>query len=205
MAFKRDMAKSSYEGDLVLASSSARRRQLMTEAGYRFEVVEPILPEDHLHPQDPRVVAESLAYAKARQIADTLERGIVVGADTVVAFENRIIGKAHSAEEAHEILSMLSGTTHQVITGVCVFNARRGERLIGAETTGVVMKKMTDAELEAYVASGEGIGKAGAYAIQETGDRFVERLEGSFTNVVGLPMKLLASYLDVMKKLIYRD
>ena len=167
MAFEKDLAKSAFEGELILASSSARRRQLMSEAGYDFRVQAPSVGEDRLHRQAPQVLAESLAYAKARQVADTLERGVVVGADTVVALDGEIIGKANDRAEARRILTRLSGTTHEVITGLCVMNARRGERLIGAETTRILMKKLTGNEIDAYVHSGEGIGKAGAYAIQE--------------------------------------
>ena len=205
MRFEKDLVKAAFEGELVLASSSERRRQLLEEAGYRFRVITPSVGEDRLHVQDPRVVAESLAYAKARGVADRLPRGVVVGADTVVSLDGRIVGKAHDRTEAREILDGLSGTTHEVITGLCVLNARRGERLIGAETTHILMRKLTPAELEDYVARGEGLDKAGAYAIQENGDRFIEKIDGSFTNVVGLPMPLLAEYLDVMRKLIYRE
>lgn len=205
MGFERDCIKATYTGHLVLASSSERRRELMSEAGYDFEVIVPSIGEDHLHQQDPRILAESLAHSKARQVADKLERDVVVGADTVVAIGNEIIGKPADADDARRILKSLSGTTHEVITGLCLVNARRGERLLGVETTHITMRELTDVELDDYVRSGEGLDKAGAYAIQETGDRFVEKIEGSFTNVVGLPMKMLADFLDVMKGLIYRD
>jgi septum formation protein len=203
--FERDLVRARYAGPLVLASSSARRRELMTEAGYDFRVIVPKLAEDHLHRMPAQVLAESLAYAKARQVADGLEHDVVIGADTVVVLDNEVIGKARDADEARATLGRLAGTTHEVITGLCVLNARRGERLIGAEITRITMRPMSDDELAEYVHSGEGIGKAGGYAIQETGDRFVADIDGSFTNVVGLPMKLLADYLDVMAKLIYRD
>jgi septum formation protein len=205
MQFELDSPKARYKGHVVLASSSERRRRLMEDAGYDFEVIVPSLKEDRLHPQDPLVLAESLAYAKARQVADRLERHVVIGADTVVSLGGRLIGKPADEAEAREILRRLSGSTHEVITGVCLVNARRGERLLGSEITRVVMKNLSEAELDAYVRSGESIGKAGAYAIQENGDRFVERIDGSFTNVVGLPMLLLARMLDVMKKLIYPE
>ncbi len=205
MEFERDVVKARYRGHVILASASERRRRLMEEAGYDFEVMASRLTEDHLHPQDPRVMAESLAYAKARVVGDALEHGLVIGADTIVALGGEILGKPAGASEAREMLARLSGSTHEVITGLCVFNARRGERLIGAEVTRVTMRPLTAQELDDYVRRGEGLGKAGAYAIQETGDRFIARLEGSFTNVVGLPMPLLADYLDVMEKLVYRD
>ena len=205
MRFEVDCEPARYDGHLVLASSSERRRRLMGQAGYDFEVIAPALREDHLRSNDARVLAESLAYAKARQVADGLEQNVVIGADTVVSLAGEVMGKPENETQAREILRRLSGTTHQVITGLCLVNARRGERLMGAEVTRVTMKEMSEEDFESYIRSGEGIGKAGAYAIQETGDRFVQSIEGSFTNVVGLPMKLLADFLDVIEKLIYRD
>lgn len=188
--------------ELVLASGSPRRVELLRQAGYTFEVRVPDLKEDDLSAADPRALVQSLAYAKARQIADTLSEGIVLGADTVVCLGDEVIGKAHDAVQAREILGRLTGTTHSVLTGVCLVDASRGERLCGCDETRITMKKLTDQELEEYVRSGEGIGKAGAYAIQEKGDRFVERVDGSFTNVVGLPMEMLEQMLSEMMRLV---
>ncbi len=205
MKFERDVVKARFRSHLILASTSERRRRLMEEAGYDFEVLSPGLAEDDLRARDPRVLAESLAYAKARAAAERLDRGLVVGADTIVALDGEVLGKPADEADARRILGRLSGSTHEVITGLCVLNARRGERLIGADVTRVTMKRLTAQELDDYVKSGEGFGKAGAYAIQENGDRFVERLDGSFTNVVGLPMPMLADFLDVMKRLVYKE
>lgn len=205
MKFERDVAKARYRGRVILASTSERRRRLMAEAGYDFEAMSPGLAEDQLRARDPRVLAESLAYAKARVAADRLDRGLVIGADTVVALDGEILGKPVDEADARRILGRLSGSTHEVITGLCVLSARRGERLIGAGVTRVTLKRLTGKELDDYVASGEGLGKAGAYALQENGDKFVARLDGSFTNVVGLPMPMLADFLDVMKRLVYKE
>jgi septum formation protein len=177
----------------------------MIDAGYDFEVMPPSIAEDRLEPEVPRVLAGSLAYAKAREVANRLEEGLIVGADTVVAVGDEIIGKPTDVGDARKILKKLSGTTHEVITGIALVNVRRGERLIGTDVTHIGMKALSDDEIDAYVSSGEGLGKAGAYAIQENGDRFVTSIDGSFTNVVGLPMKLLAGFLDMMSQLIYRD
>ena len=190
---------------LILASASPRRAQLLAEAGYVFEVRPPRLREDDLTAEtDPRALAMSLAYAKARRIADELNEGLVLGADTIVCLGDEIIGKPADEDEARHILTRLSGTTHSVITGVCLVDAARGERLMGAEETTLRMKKMSPDELETYVRSGEGIGKAGAYAIQETGDRFVEIVHGSLSNVIGLPMDLTGRLIDRMLRLIRR-
>lgn len=202
---EKALPKAQYAGPLVLASSSARRDALMREAGYDFKVMKPTVPEDRLRIREVRALAESLAYAKARQVADRLETGVVIGADTVVVHEGEIIGKPSNRDEARMILKRLAGTTHEVVTGVCVVSARRGERMLGSDITRITMRDFTEDELDEYVRSGEGVGKAGAYAIQENGDRFVERLEGSLTNVVGLPMELLAVLIDAMADLIYGD
>ena len=188
---------------LILASASPRRAQLLTEAGYTFEVRAPKLREDDVTGHtDPRSLAMALAYAKARRIADELDEGVVLGADTIVCLGSEIIGKPADRDEARTILGKLSGSTHSVITGVCLVDARRSDRLMDFEETLLRMKKLTDRELEDYVQSGEGLGKAGAYAIQETGDRYVTIVRGSLSNVVGLPMDLTRHLLDQMLKLI---
>ena len=205
LKFEKVLPRARYGGRLVLASSSPRRQALMREAGYAFEVMVPKVPEDRLRIREVRALTESLAYAKARQVADALVEGVVIGADTVVAHEGEVIGKPGNDDEARMILKRLSGTTHEVITGVCVVNARRGERLLGSDVTRIAMREFSEEDVAEYVRTGEALGKAGAYAIQENGDRFVERIEGSFTNVVGLPMELLAVLIDAMGELIYKD
>ena len=177
---------------IVLASSSPRRRQLLREAGYEFEVVEPPIGEPdggagHL-PAARR--AEALAYFKARSVWDALSGRCVLAGDTVVAVAGSVLGKAPDARQAREMLRRLSGTRHCVITGVALLDAD-GRRLIASDRSHVRMRELTEDEIDGYVRSGEWVGKAGAYAIQETADRFVEAVDGSFSNVVGLPMELL--------------
>ena len=187
---------------LILASASPRRAQLLAEAGHPFEVRAPHLREEDITgAAGPRSLAMSLAYAKARRIADELTEGIVLGADTVVCLGDEIVGKPADLDDARRILRKLSGTVHSVITGVCLVDACRGERLMGAEETLLHMRQLTEQELEAYVASGEGMGKAGAYAIQETGDRYIEIVHGSLTNVIGLPMESLQRHLPELDEL----
>jgi septum formation protein len=180
---------------LVLASSSPRRKQLLDEAGLGYEVVPPPLAEPvHLgEGLPPARRAEALAYFKARAVADVRPEALVLGADTVVAVGGEVVGKPADAADARRILRLLSGTRQAVITGVALLGP--GRRSIASETTYVTMRDMGDDELEAYIASGEWEGKAGAYAIQETADRFVTKLEGSFSNVVGLPMELVSRLL----------
>jgi len=205
--------------ELILASSSPRRRELLHQAGYRFKVRPPGPIENASIRRAPSAAAyvESLAYLKAMSAIEThgIRKGLVLGADTAVELEGRIIGKPCDEDEARQILSALAGSVHRVLTGLALVDAgagrsrracpacpvgvgagtRRGERWLAHDATTVHMGPMSAAEIHAYVTSGEAMGKAGAYAIQETGDRFVERIEGSFTNVVGLPMELLERML----------
>ena len=181
--------------ELILASASPRRRELMERLGRPFRVMPAHVDESPDEAIEPSVLAERLAERKAGAIAGTLSKGIVIGADTIVSLEGRIIGKPRDRADAVAILSRLSGSRHAVITGVCVIDAATGARAVESETTRVTMRRMSRAEIEAYVNSGEADGKAGAYAIQETGDRYVEKLEGDLDNVVGLPMRLLERML----------
>jgi septum formation protein len=186
---------------LILASASSHRRDLMAEAGYQFDV-RPAPPEveEGIDPEgmDPEELALSLAEAKARAVARDLRAGLVIGADTVVAVKGRILGKPRDRKEARVFLRLLSGSRHEVVTGLCLLEAGGGACSTAAVTTLVFFRRLKDAEIDAYVSSGESDGKAGAYGIQATGDRFVERMEGSFTNVVGLPMETLAEMLQEM-------
>jgi septum formation protein len=184
-------------GKFILASSSPRRRELLTEAAYEFRVVDPPLdePTDHigLRPIDQ---AESLAYFKARAVIEAFRPDVpVLGADTVVALGERVFGKPADAAHAREILSTLGGTRHAVITGVALI-APDGYRLIASDTTYVQMRALGPAEMDAYIAGGAWQGKAGAYGIQDSGDPFVVALEGSFSNVVGLPLELVRNMLE---------
>ena len=180
----------------VLASSSPRRRELLREAGYHFEIVEPPVEE----PADlgllcPREHAQAVAEFKACSVSAGRPDVAVLGADTVVAALGRILGKPADADEARWMLRTLSHNRHSVITGVVLLGPG-GRQVVAAEKTFVTMRPMTEQEIDGYIASGEWCGKAGAYAIQETADRFITAVEGSFTNVVGLPMELTARLLS---------
>ena len=177
---------------IILASSSPRRRQLLADAGYEFDIVAPPIAEsdEETAALGPCGWAESLAYFKAKSVQELHDQRCVLGADTIVSLQGAILGKPADGDEARTMLRSLSRTRHGVITGVALLGPD-GLRLIASDTTYITMRAMSDQEIEQYVQSGEWIGKAGAYAIQETADRFVETVEGSFTNVVGLPMELV--------------
>lgn len=185
---------------LILASSSPQRRDLLRQAGYEFEVAAPGTAESSAR-GDPRELAERLAYFKAREVADRVEDGLVLGADTIVALGEQVLGKPGDADEARHILRTLAGTRHRVITGVCLIDAATGLRLVGSEFTWVKMRPMSDQQIEDYVASGAGLGKAGAYAVQPDHDPFVEAIDGEVSNVIGLPLGLVARMLRAADRL----
>ncbi len=186
---------------LILASASPRRKQLLADAGLGVEVVQPPLEElkNGLPSLTPAQKAEALAYYKARSVSQHRPNCYVLGADTIVSVGGEIMGKAANPDEARRMLKTLSSTRHAVVTGVALLGPA-GERLIASDTTYVTMKPMTDEDIDQYVASGEWIDKAGAYAIQETADRFVEKLEGHFDNVVGLPVELVLRMIREMRE-----
>lgn len=187
--------------ELILASSSPRRRELMKELGIPFRIEPSDVDEIFDRSWSPRDTAIILAERKALAVAERIEKGIVLGADTVVAINDETIGKPADRAHAERILARLSGTRQAVITGVCLVDAYTGKKVSDAETTWVTMKEMTEQEIAEYVASGESDGKAGAYAIQDTGDRYVEKIEGPMDNVVGLPLELVRRLLiDISEK-----
>jgi len=136
-----------------------------------------------------------MSFYKAAAVADSVGHGTILAADTVVAREGRVFGKPRDAEHARQMLSQLAGTMQEVITGVTLLDAATGRRLIRHDVTRVTMRSMTAAQLETYIASGDWRGKAGAYGIQDSGDVFIASYEGSFSNVVGLPLELLERML----------
>lgn len=183
---------------LVLASASPRRRRLLTDAGYRFTVVKPDVDESAFPTEgvSPRDYAMKLALAKANSVASSHPDALVIGADTVVDFQGQIIGKPADAEDARRITEKLFSKHHKVITAIAIVRNADGTELVESDTTIVYPKKMTADQMAEHIAGGSWRDKAGAYAIQETGDKFVEKIEGSLTNVMGLPMELLQLLLS---------
>lgn len=186
-----------YPAHLILASASPRRRQLMYEAGYEFTVVLPDVDESTFAAEqaEPVEYAKELALAKAKSVARKHTDSIVIGADTIVDFQGRIIGKAADAKQAEQITRKLFSSPHKVITGIAIVRLSDGTELVRSDSTTVYPRKMTPEQIIVHVKGGSWRDKAGAYAIQETGDEFVEKIEGSLTNVMGMPMELLESLL----------
>jgi len=171
---------------LILASGSPRRRELLAQLGIAFEVHEPGLDERGEPGESPPEQARRLAEAKAAASRQVFPGRTLLSADTLVALGDRVLGKPRDGDEARAFLQLLSGTTHLVHTAVCLL---AGETRSGRTvTTEVTFRPLSDRELDWYVATGEPMGKAGAYAIQGRGGVFVTALRGSYSNVVGLPL-----------------
>lgn len=182
--------------EIILASASPRRAALLRQIGLPFHLHPSALDEDGTGSgTDPETRASHLALAKAQEVAAQLGRGLVIGADTIVVCEGVVLGKPRDKDEAQAFLLRLSGRTHQVITGVAVVEAETGRAEVAPTVTAVRMRAFDAAEAAAYVATGEPLDKAGAYAIQGRGALLVEEIEGDYFNVVGLPLTTLAALL----------
>jgi septum formation protein len=185
---------------LILASASPRRQELLARLGLPFEVRPSGLEETLISGVPAASLVTALARAKAREVADQLRAtgggpAVVVGADTLVVLDGRPLGKPASRDDAHRMLRALRDRAHQVVTGVALCEVPGGGEAAEAVTSDVFMRAYSDAEIDAYVATGEPEDKAGAYAVQGAGGRLVLRVEGCYTNVVGLPLRTTARLL----------
>jgi nucleoside triphosphate pyrophosphatase len=181
--------------NLVLASASPRRAELLKAGGFQFSVVPATIDETPLPEEWPADHVRRLAREKALAASTVVPGAAVLGADTVVVADNTILGKPRDLQDARRMLRLLQGRTHQVYTGVALW--RLGAIRDAVEVTAVDFVTMTGEEIEWYVASGEPLGKAGAYAIQGLAARFVSRIEGSYSNVVGLPLAVVYKLLSM--------
>ena len=186
---------------IVLASASPRRRELLEQAGIDFEILIGSTREC-ITKEEPGEIVEELSLAKAKGVAEAVTGdAVIIGADTIVAKGNKVLGKPKDAEDAHQMLAMLQGEKHQVYTGVTLLQKKGDERIIRSfhERTDVFMTSMSDQEIEAYIATGEPFDKAGSYGIQGRAGIFVERIEGDYYNVVGLPISRLCRELKSLE------
>ncbi len=192
---------------IILASASPRRKQLLAEAGYKFISVVPNIDESAfpVEPHKAREYAKQLALAKAKNVAVKYPDSLVIGADTVVDFDGEIIGKPADAKEAEQITKKLFSAPHKVITGVAIVRLSDCTEVCESNTTVVYPKPLTAEQIAEHIKSGSWRDKAGAYAIKETGDEFIERIEGSLTNVMGLPMEILERLLRTKRHSSYKN
>ena len=189
---------------IILASASPRRRELLERAGLSFTVM-PASGEEKRSSEDPAEVVLQLARDKASAVADTLaeceEGTLVIGSDTIVVFENRILGKPKDKEDAAQTLEKLQGNTHQVYTGVAMLvygEDGEAKEICHAERTEVFVHEMSDEEIRNYIASGEPMDKAGAYGIQGKFAAYIDKIEGDYYNVVGLPVAYVYQQLKAL-------
>jgi septum formation protein len=185
---------------LILASASARRRELLSRLGFPFEVRPSGIDEVLTREVDAPALATALARAKARDIADQVRAAgdgpaLILGADTLVVLDGRPLGKPGSRDEARAMLRALRGRSHEVVTAVALIEVPGGREVTETVTSRVLMRPYGDPEIDAYVATGEPDDKAGAYAVQGVGGQLVARVEGCFENVVGLPLETTARLL----------
>lgn len=176
---------------LILASTSPRRKQLLEQIGLEFEVIPSDYEEDMTLQLAPEELVKLLARGKAIEIADKYPDAIVIGADSIVAFEGSVFGKPKTETEAREMLRELSGKMNQVITGTAVLCRETSQEFVVASPSNVHLVHMSEQDIDEYIATGEPMDKAGAFAVQGKGAKYIERIEGDYTAVVGLPLPLL--------------
>lgn len=190
--------------NIVLASSSPRRKELLEQIGIKPIIIPAEVDESSLAADSAEELVEVLAEAKAQWVFAKLDKsnysspGFVLGADTVVVLDGQVLGKPVDAENAKNMLRTLSGKTHHVITGVCLISIPQGKIDTWHEVTKVTFRPLSDAEIAAYVMTGEPMDKAGAYGIQGKGALLVEKIDGCYNNVVGLPLGRLGEKLAEM-------
>ena len=180
---------------LILASKSPRRKQLLEQAGLKFSVIPSDFDENSVAMSDPAAYVRELAEFKALDISQKHPDSWVIGADTIVLIDSRILGKPGSKDEAREMLKRLSGKAHRVLTGYCICCREKKQFFSETVKTEVRFKKLRPEEIDWYIETGEPLDKAGAYAIQGLGSFLVRSIAGSYTNVVGLPVCEVIDFL----------
>ncbi len=180
---------------IILASSSPRRKEILKKYKVRYESCKSHIDEKIMPNERPEVVAMGLAFQKALDIGYKYPHKIILGADTLVVYKNRILGKPKDKKDAREILNLLSGNIHEVITGISLIQMNKGLKVVDYETTQVKFRNLDDSYIKRYVETGEPLDKAGAYGIQDYGALLVEAINGSYLNVVGLPLVKLDELL----------
>jgi septum formation protein len=185
-----------HKPQIILASASPRREQLLREMGLRFTVVRPDNVEEVVTGAVPEVLAVQNAQRKARAVAERHQTALVIGADTVVVLDGKLFGKPRDRAEAGRMLEQLAGRQHEVFTGVCLVHRSQNVEVTFCDGTKVWMKPLMQEGIRAYHGKIDPLDKAGAYAAQEHGDTIIERIAGSFSNVMGLPVERLRIVLE---------
>jgi len=181
--------------EIVLASASPRRQELLRRIGLRFTVDPSDCREDGHLDLGPCERARQVSLEKARAVAASHSNALVIAADTFIVSEGQVLGKPHTPDEARRMLKSLSGCSHTAITGFTILDTTDGKALSQAVETRIYVRELSEREIDSYVSSGEPLDKAGAYAIQGLGSVLIDRIEGDYNNVVGLPLSALAEAL----------
>jgi septum formation protein len=176
------------ENPVILASASPRRKELLTQLGLKFEIIPAHIDESQLPGESPLDHVRRLAEEKGQAVARLYPGAIIISSDTIVLFEDRILGKPENKDDAYRILSKLSGMTHKVITAFSIMCIDKGWRIIEHEVTNVHFRQLSDKDIYDYIAGGSPMDKAGAYGIQDLKANFVDSIEGCFYNVIGFPV-----------------
>ena len=180
---------------IILASGSPRRKELLAEAGIKFDIDVSDYEEDMTLDLSPHELAKYLSAGKAHAVAGKYKNAVIIAADTFVVFQGEILGKPHTKENAEKMLIKLSGNTHSVVTGLTIIDTATGETISEAHESKLYFREITQEEIDEYIDSGEPLGMAGAYAIQGGAGKFVEKIEGDRSSIIGLPMKALLKRL----------
>ena len=185
---------------LILASSSPDRRALLERAGYSIEVIPSHIDEPTGQGfTDPRHYVQTVAWLKAAAVAPKIAEGLILAADTVGWLDGQVIGKPDDVDHARRIITALSGREHELWTGVVLWRKPDNVQLVWQECTRLFFRTLSTEELDAYLATDQWVGRSGAFAIQEENDPFMHIIDGSLTNVIGLPMESLERYLQILK------
>jgi septum formation protein len=184
---------------IILASTSTCRKNLLKQIKLDFQIIDPNVKENNII-RNPSKRVKTNAVLKASSVDENLEKTLVLAADTIVVIDGKILGKPRDDNEAKEMLRTLSGRTHNVYTGIALIDLESGKKEVKYEMTCVTIKNLSEKEIEAYIRSGESKNRAGAYSAQGLGAVFIERVEGCFFNVEGLPVSL---FYDMLKSFGY--
>lgn len=180
---------------IILASNSEQRKKLLKTIGLDFEIRKSNYIEDLSEKLPAHKLAQKLALGKARDVAKKYKNAIIIGADTFVILEKEFLGKPRTPQKAKEMLKKISGKKHRLITGIAIIDTKKNKTFTDYEITEVWFKKLTKKEIENYIKTGEPLDKAGGYAIQGSGCFFIEKINGNYTNAVGLPINKVYGYL----------
>lgn len=180
---------------IILASSSKQRKKLLETIGLDFKIEESNYIEDMTEKIPAHKLVQKLALGKAQDVARKYKNAIVIGADTFIVLEKEFLGKPRTPQKAREMLRKISGKKHKVTTGIAIIDTKKNKTFTDYEITEVWFKKLTATEIKKYIKTGEPLDKAGGYAIQKLGCLFIEKINGDYTNVVGLPINKIYEYL----------